>query len=398
DIGISFPELYCNRVITNEEQIRQIIANKERYSHNITVGIFTGISGKGHLQPAEVLADEFVNKGYNVVLIDPIYIKSEARALFNNCMWSNIARHFPIAWKLVRYLVSKEPISDIIFKSTKDLYSSSIEELFETLNIKIAVSTFTYTTAMLFGVEIPSVNSIGIVSPDLSPIGFLNNPYHKNESSGKEVYSYFLKDELSWSTGLSCYKKALQEVNYEKQVVIMEGMFNFLEKNPPKPESINIGRLYANLGSASGIGDGGKYIETILESFKGKIILNCGDNKAWKQKAEEIIDRTNSCDVIITGCLPESIHEKLVRTSVYIAKAGGSQTEEVQWHPFSALFTYIPGQEAENYKHAIEKGYTCDATTHELLKRFLENPQETKIPKTQNTATIASKVVEKLAK
>ncbi len=378
ETDMDFEQLYRNDVFTSEKDLKMLYSYKK-----IDVVIFTGYAGCGHYAPARALALEYANKGKNVVLIDPLFIYSEFTAKLNCRVWRLVSSHLNLLWRLTRKVISSKLGSDLAFSYIKGMQPKEVYDFIKTKKPQIILSTYPYTSCVLSTFS-KYTKYLGIVVPDLSAIGFLNEVYHNTKNIHFLVSSY------------KVYEEAVKMYPYIKQnagVLVMGNTPTTISKAIVRTSNnFDDHILLFNPGSGLGIGKGFKALRCILKHWEGKIILLCGNNKRWLKKAK--FYSFKFYNLIPLGYVDhEILHRFYEIADVIIGKGGGSTIVEMaSIRGCKIVYSPIPGQEAANTKRYVDLGCITYAKNKRDLIKYLED-----MPYTQSIYDLNDDIISKFS-
>lgn len=359
-LNVNFLSLYERDVFTNYLDLKNIATH-------IDVVIFTGYAGCGHYAPARALALEYSNRGFNVIIVDPLFMKYRKTAILNCWTWKMVARYSHTLWNITRELTATKIGSDIILGGFKNIVSDELTFFLNLHKPSIILSTYTYTDAVMSKFN-EYTKCLGVVVPDLNPIGFMSEIYHDT----KNIH-YFISTQNGYDLGIKLYPYAACNAG----VHIMGNTPNFLG-SPLTLKNYDKDILLFIPGSGLGIGKGFNALKDILNAWSGYTIVVCGDNQNWLDKATKIASYNSK--LIPLGYVSYDILKDLFSNAkIVIGKSGGSMSVEMaSIRGCKIIYAPIAGQEIENAIHYSNLGCITYARNKSELIEYITNRPYTK--------------------
>lgn len=342
DIDTDFLSYYKSQVFCSWEELKKLNVSK------LNVVIFSGYAGCGHFAPSKALAEKYSKEGQSVIVMDPLFLYSENAAILNCRSWEFMAKHWQTGWQLTRNIISTQLGTDIFYGDVKRMLEKErIISFLTEKNVDIVLSCYPYANTIMPEVG-NNVKLSGIVVLDSSPIGFMNLP---NNGEGAEKVVYFVPGESVVEEGRKMYP-----YTNRSRILNIYGTPCMFDKFPKKKDKMQNNICLFIPGSGLGIGKAIKAAPIVARSWKGTVIIVCGDNEKWIRKAQAVsLERTN---VVVMGYVKYEVLRKLMLSSqVIVAKPGASMKEELAIIPGNnVVFGAILGQEVDNARSLSEEG------------------------------------------
>lgn len=328
-----------------------------------TALILTANYGSGHVQVANVLAEELKNRGVQPIISDLFEEAHPVMAQITQSIFIKSFSHGSSFYKWFYYGTNKLNASTIT-QFSRYLGRKRFMELVQEHNPRFVITTFPLHAAPFLLKKSRYNIPIYTVITD-----YVAHPFWINPS----IDHYFVASDS--------VMHGLQKHDVDKNKITVSGIpirSDFYRPADKETLFYKYGippsnRVVTILAGAQGVLKNVKSLsQRLLKDPSLRVIVVCGKNKALYEKLTPLaIEHSGSFRLF--GYV-EELHELLKLSDCLITKPGGiSITEAAALHLPLILYKPVPGQEAENAKHFQAHGAAIIAESADEIAEHVQN-------------------------
>ena len=304
--------------------------------------ILSASTGGGHNQVAKALTEEFKNKKYNVVKVEPFKEKSKALDFVISDGYKVLAKRMPKTFGRMYKISNKKIVSKPLSKAFIKTLDGLIYELVKKYEPVLIISTH------------PLI--VDVVS-ELKRRGMIETPFISIVTDFIAHQSYINNFVDAYVVGSNQTKQSLVSKGILPERVYTYGIplrreFLHMNKKQNPEDDFNI----LLMGGSMGVSGIKKAVKQLIEcNMNMKLIVVCGSNEVIKNSIEQKYEEQIKEGRLVIYGFTKEVSRLMDNCDVIITKPGGLTTSEsiAKRVPMIIPF-FIPGQEAEN-AHVLQQ-------------------------------------------
>ena len=306
--------------------------------------ILSASTGGGHNQVAKALTEEFKNKEYNVVKVEPFKEKSKALDFVISDGYKVLAKRMPKTFGQMYRISNKKIVNKPLSKAFIKTLDRLIYELVEKYEPVLIVSTHPLMVDVVSElkrkrrIKTPFISIVTDFIAHQSYINHFVDAYVVGSDQTKQslVSKGILADKV-YTYGIPLRREFLHMNKKEAH----EGQFNVLL-----------------MGGSMGVNGIKKAVKQLVDcNMNMKLIVVCGSNEVIRHSIEQKYAKQIEKGRVILYGFTKEVSMLMDNCDIIITKPGGLTTSEsiAKRVPMIIPF-FIPGQEAENAHVLQEEG------------------------------------------
>ncbi len=332
--------------------------------------------GSGHLAVAKYIEDYFKkqNKDFEILAIDLLKYAIPVIGEISRIVSDTVVLKFPVICELHSKLLYNK-ITNSLFDvkiNVKLFDSKKLKKLIADFNPDITISTHFYGSSL-----IAKYNKLGLINSKLVTI--------ITDYKAHELWLKNYKSENAIIVPCREAKKHLIEnwPEVDKKMIKNFGIpiFNRMENELNYEELLKKHHLKNNLpiitffgGSSYTTSNSYQYFRKLVKSdVKANIFFVAGNAKGLKEKAEKLVKKYKAKNIRVLGYIT-NVPEYMTISDFIITKPGGILINEcIYFGKPMLLINGGGGQEKDNYKYLVKKGFALRASNTFAFAKHLEH-------------------------
>ena len=332
--------------------------------------------GSGHLAVAKYIEDYFKkeNEDFEILSIDLLKCSIPVIGEMSRIVSDTIVLKFPVICELhskILYNKTLNSISDIKI-NTKMFDTKSLKKLITDFNPNITISTHFYGSSL-----IAKYNKMGLINSKLVTI-----------ITDYKAHEFWLKNYKSENAIIVPCKEAKKDLienwpNIDKKMIKNFGIpvFNRMKNNLNKEELLKKYKIKtANPvitffgGSSYSASNSYPYFRKLVKNNPNAYIFYVtGNAKGLKERASKLVKKYKCKNIKVLGYV-NNVPEYMAISDFIITKPGGILVNEcIYFGKPMLLINGSAGQEKDNYKYLVKKGFAVRANSLFTFSKHLEH-------------------------